>query len=217
MQSERHREYRSPEKIMTEHFLTGLLTSTALIVAIGAQNAYVLRQGLRRQHVLPLALFCSGSDALLIFAGIAGLGALIATQPLLLDIARYGGGAFLFWYGTHAARRTLLGEQLTLADGETVSLKRALITCAAFTFLNPHVYLDTVVLLGMLGGQRGDGRWEFGAGAVLASFLWFLTLGYGARLLVPLFAKPVAWRVLDAGIALLMFGLSASLLLWPAA
>ena len=199
---------------MTPHLAAGFLTSAALIIAIGAQNAYVLRQGLRREHVLPLALFCAGADAVLIFAGIAGLGALISAEPTLLGFARYGGAAFLFWYGIQAARRALHEERLEIAASEAVSLKQALLTCAAFTFLNPHVYLDTVILLGTLGGQRGDGRWAFAAGAMLASFVWFFALGYGARLLAPVFARPAAWRVLDAGIALLMFGLGASLL-WP--
>lgn len=197
---------------MTQHFLTGFLASAALIVAIGGQNAYVLRQGLRREHALPLALFCSGTDAALIFAGIAGLGALISTDPSLLDAARYGGAAFLFWYALAAALRAWHGEALAMADGESVTLGKALLTCAAFTFLNPHVYLDTVVLLGSLGSQQGDGRWQFGAGAALASVAWFLLLAYGARLLVPLFAKPLAWRILDTGVAVLMSGLGAILI-----
>ena len=198
---------------MTQHFLTGFLTSAALIVAIGGQNAYVLRQGLRREHALPLALFCSGTDTVLIFAGIAGLGALISSDPSLLEVVRYGGAAFLFWYAVAAARRALHGEALAMADGERVTLGRALLTCGAFTFLNPHVYLDTVVLLGSLGSQQGDGRWEFGAGAALASVTWFLLLAYGARLLVPVFAKPAAWRILDTGVAVLMFSLGTMLIL----
>jgi L-lysine exporter family protein LysE/ArgO len=198
---------------MTQHFLTGFLTSAALIVAIGGQNAYVLRQGLRGEHALPLALFCSGTDAVLIFAGIAGLGALISNDPLVLELVRYAGAAFLFWYALAAARRALRGEALAMADAEAVTLGKALLTCAAFTFLNPHVYLDTVVLLGSLGSQQGEGRWEFGAGAALASVTWFLLLAYGARLLVPLFAKPLAWRILDSAIAVLMFSLGLALLL----
>lgn len=197
---------------MTQHFLTGFLTSAALIVAIGGQNAYVLRQGLRREHALPLALFCSGADAVLIFSGIAGVGALIVADPSLLGAVRYGGAAFLFWYALAAARRALHGEALAMAAGEAVTLGKALLTCAAFTFLNPHVYLDTVVLLGSLGSQQGDGRWEFGAGAALASVTWFLLLAYGARLLVPLFAKPLAWRILDTAVAVLMSGLGMMLI-----
>lgn len=198
---------------MTQHFLTGFLTSAALIVAIGGQNAYVLRQGLRREHALPLALFCSGTDAVLIFAGIAGLGALISNDPSLLEVVRYGGAAFLFCYALAAARRALRGEALAMVNAEAVTLGKALLTCAAFTFLNPHVYLDTVVLLGSLGSQQGDGRWEFGVGAALASVAWFLLLAYGARLLVPLFAKPLAWRILDTAVAVLMFSLGLALLL----
>ena len=171
---------------MTQHFLTGFLTSAALIVAIGGQNAYVLRQGLRREHALPLALFCSGTDTVLIFAGIAGLGALISSDPSLLEVVRYGGAAFLFWYAVAAARRALHGEALAMADGERVTLGRALLTCGAFTFLNPHVYLDTVVLLGSLGSQQGDGRWEFGAGAragqrYLVFFCWPMVPGFWCR------------------------------------
>lgn len=197
---------------MSQHFFTGFLACAALIVAIGGQNAYVLRQGLRREHTLPLALFCSGSDAVLIFSGIAGVGMLLSANPSLLDGIRYGGAAFLFGYAVIAARRAMKGEELALATDEAVPLGKALLTCAAFTFLNPHVYLDTVILLGSLGGQQGEGRWEFGAGAALASVTWFLLLAYGARLLVPLFAKPLAWRVLDSGVAILMAGLGLALI-----
>jgi L-lysine exporter family protein LysE/ArgO len=198
---------------MVPDWLAGFLSGAALIIAIGAQNAFVLRQGIRREHVLAIVLLCAGADALLIAAGVAGLGALIATTPSILNLARYGGSAFLLAYGVGAARRALQPQQLTVDSGGGTSLGSALITCLALTFLNPHVYLDTVILLGSLASQRGDsGRWVFAGGAAIASFVWFVALGYGARLLAPFFAKPVAWRVLDSLIALVMLGLGITLL-----
>ena len=199
---------------MTADFIAGFLSGTALIIAIGAQNSFVLRQGIRREHVLPIVLVCSIADALLIVAGIAGLGALIQANPMLLNVARYGGAAFLLFYGWTAARRALQPHQLTVDTDKGTTLAAAMSTCLAFTFLNPHVYLDTVILLGSLASQRGDdGRWMFGGGAVTGSFVWFFSLGFGARLLEPVFRKPVAWRILDSLIALVMFGLGFSLLL----
>jgi L-lysine exporter family protein LysE/ArgO len=198
---------------MTTNLISGFLSGAALIIAIGAQNSFVLRQGIRREHVLPIVLVCAGADALLIVAGIAGLGALIHAAPLILDITRYGGAVFLFVYGMIAARRALQPHLLTVDSSVGTSLGSAMMTCLAFTFLNPHVYLDTVVLLGSLANQKGEsGRWLFGAGAVAASFAWFFALGYGSRLLCPLFSKAGAWRVLDTLIALVMFGLAVALL-----
>ncbi len=194
--------------------LAGFLSGAALIMAIGAQNAFVLRQGIRREHVLAIVLLCASADALLIVAGVAGLGLLIASTPAILYLARYGGAAFLLAYGLGAARRALQTQQLTVDSGAGGSLRSALLSCLALTFLNPHVYLDTVILLGSLASQRGDnGRWTFAAGAALASLVWFVSLGYGARLLAPLFAKPLAWRVLDSLIACVMLGLGITLLL----
>jgi L-lysine exporter family protein LysE/ArgO len=199
---------------MSTDLLAGFLSGAALIIAIGAQNAFVLRQGIRREHVLAVVLVCAGADALLIAAGIAGLGALIAALPAALVAARYGGAVFLLGYGLIAARRALQAQRLTVDSAVGTSLGSAMATCLAFTFLNPHVYLDTVILLGSLASQRGiNGRWVFGAGAATASFVWFFALGYGARLLGPLFSEPKAWRVLDALIALIMFTLAGSLLL----
>ena len=198
---------------MPPHLLAGFLAGAALIIAIGAQNSFVLRQGIRQEHVLPIALICAGADALLIAAGIAGLGALIQSLPLLLVVTRYGGAAFLLGYGLVAARRALQPHRLTVDSNEGTSLNAALATCLAFTFLNPHVYLDTVILLGSLANQCGElGRWNFGAGAATASFAWFFGLGYGARLLGPFFSKPDAWRALDSLIAVIMFGLGVTLL-----
>lgn len=198
---------------MPSDLIAGFLSGAALIIAIGAQNAFVLRQGLRREHVLPVVLVCAGADALLIGAGIAGLGSLFQASPWLLAIALYGGAVFLLGHGLAAARRALRGQRLKVDASVAVGLASAMASCLAFTFLNPHVYLDTVVLLGSLASQRGDsGRWPFGAGAALASFAWFITLGYGARLLAPLFRRETAWRVLDTLVAVLMFSLAGSLL-----
>lgn len=198
---------------METHFLAGFLACLALIVAIGAQNSFVLQQGIRREHLLPIALLCAASDALLIGAGIAGLGALIEANPVLLAATRYGGAAFLVGYGGRAVLRVWHGEQLDLAASVPVPLGTALGTCLVFTFLNPHVYLDTVILLGGLANRHGDtGRWLFGAGSAAASLAWFLVLAYGARLLAPVFSRPGAWRVLDAFVALIMFAMAYGLL-----
>lgn len=193
--------------------LFGFATSLSLIVAIGAQNALVLRQGIRNEHVLPVVILCALSDLVLILAGVAGVGALVTAHPQLLTVARYGGAVFLVGYGLLAARRALRPTTLTPSDAGPASLKSVLLTCLALTFLNPHVYLDTVVLLGTLASQQGDARWRFGAGAAAASLVWFFGLGFGARRLAGLFAKPSTWRVLDGVIALTMIGLGVSLAL----
>lgn len=197
---------------MQAQFIAGFLSSLVLIVAIGAQNSFVLRQAIRREHRLPITLICALSDAALILAGIAGLGVLIQTNSTLLSAARYGGAIFLFIYSAFAARRAWQGEQLRVDEEGAISLLAAIVACLGFTFLNPHVYLDTVVLLGALANQQGDqGRWVFGSGAMLASLVWFITLAYGAGYLAPLFRKKLAWRVLDTLIALVMLGLAVSL------
>lgn len=198
---------------MSLNFFTGFATGLALIVAIGSQNAYVLRQGILREHVLPLVLFCALSDALLILAGIGGAGVLIRGNEVLMLLTRYGGALFLASYGLLAARRAWQGTHMQLNQGGGVTLATALLACFGFTFLNPHVYLDTVVLLGAIANQRqGDARWVFGAGAVTASFCWFGALGFGARFLAPLFESVLAWRILDGLIALTMWTLAAALL-----
>ena len=198
---------------MSTDLIAGFLSGASLIIAIGAQNSFVLRQGIRREHVLPITLVCAGADAVLIATGIAGLGALIKSAPLLLEVTRYGGAAFLLCYAFIAARRALQSNQLSIDPDAETSLGTALAACLAFTFLNPHVYLDTVILLGSLANQCGSGgRWVFGTGAAAASFTWFFSLGYGARLLAPLFRKPFAWRVLDSLVAAVMLGLGMMLL-----
>jgi L-lysine exporter family protein LysE/ArgO len=182
----------------------GFATSLALIVAIGAQNAFVLRQGLARAHVLPVVLVCALSDALLISLGVAGLGRWVQEHPVLLTITRWGGAAFLVAYGVLAARRALSPHALSVQGGAVSDLRGAIAACLAFTYLNPHCWLDTVVLLGSIAAQQPEGsRTVFGAGAASASAVWFFALGYGA---------PVAWRVLDAAIALVMFAIATTLI-----
>ena len=194
--------------------LAGLGFGLSLIVAIGAQNAYVLRQGLRKEHVFVIVAICALSDALLIAVGVAGLGAIIQQLEWLLLLIEVIGGVFLCTYGVMAAKRAWKPEVLnTDTGGAAISLKVAVGTVLALTYLNPHVYLDTVLLLGSVAGTYEANRWWFAAGAMLGSILWFSTLGFGARLLAPVFKKPTAWRVLDAIIAVVMFTLGMSLLM----
>ena len=198
---------------METAFLRGFATSAALIIAIGAQNAFVLRCGLKREHVLAVVLVCALSDALLIALGVAGLGTLVQGSPGLLLLARYGGALFLGVYGALAARRALHNESLTATDTAPMTLAAALATCLAFTYVNPHVWLDTVVLLGAIASPLpADQRISFGIGATSASFAWFFALGFGARLLRGVFARPVAWKILDATIALVMWAIALSLI-----
>ena len=193
--------------------LAGLGFGLSLIVAIGAQNAYVLRQGLRKEHVFVIVAICALSDALLIAVGVAGLGAIIQQLEWLLLLIEVIGGVFLCTYGVMAAKRAWKPEVLnTDTGGAAISLKVAVGTVLALTYLNPHVYLDTVLLLGSVAGTYEANRWWFAAGAMLGSIVWFSTLGFGARLLAPVFKKPTAWRVLDAIIAVVMLTLGMSLL-----
>ena len=191
---------------------TGLLTGLSLIIAIGAQNAFVLRQGLRREHVLWVVLFCALSDAVLILAGIAGLGAVIGSVPVALEVIRYAGAAYLIWFGVLAIRRATKLQVLDPASTAPATLGKTLLATAAITFLNPHVYLDTVILLGGVGNQFGDDRWVFGLGAVIGSLIWFFSLGYGAKFATRFVSLPGFWRVLDSFIALVMFGIAILLL-----
>lgn len=193
--------------------LSGFLLGASLIIAIGAQNAFILRQGLLRSHVFILCLICALSDALLIAAGVAGLGTLVSRSPTLILVVTLGGAVFLGCYAALAFRRAMLPKAMASDPSQTMGLRAAIATCLAFTFLNPHVYLDTVVLLGSLSASfEGTARIAYGAGAALASFVWFFGLGYGARLLVPVFAKPAAWRILDGLIGIVMSLLALSLL-----
>ncbi|WP_375228449.1 LysE/ArgO family amino acid transporter [Roseobacter sp. S98] len=199
---------------MLSNFLPGYFLSLSLIVAIGAQNAFVLRQGLRRSHVFWVCLTCGVSDALLITAGVAGFGTLATRVPWFEPLMRFGGAAFLIWYGWRNAVSAWRGGQtLDTGPGQTVQpLGRTLFTLLALTWLNPHVYLDTVVLLGSISAQYDD-RLLFGAGAVVGSISFFFALGYGARMLAPLFARPRSWQVLDGLIAATMWAIAAGLLL----
>ena len=192
--------------------LEGALLGGGLIVAIGAQNAFILRQGLLRQHVFVLCLIASIADATLIAAGVAGVGALVSSNETLLLVVTLGGAVFLAIYALIAARRAMKPGTLEAASQGSASLRAAIATLLAFTFLNPHVYLDTVLLVGGISGQyQGSARLAFAVGAMAASFVWFFSLGYGGRWLSPLFAKPAAWRILDGVIALVMAVLSLSL------
>ena len=194
--------------------LQGFALGGGLIIAIGAQNAFILRQGLLRQHVFPLCFFAALADAILILLGVAGMGTLVQANAEILFYVTIGGAIFLSVYALLAARRALYPQVLKAVGEEAPSLRRALSILFAFTLLNPHVYLDTVVLLGGLSGQYfGEDRVAFAIGAMVASFVWFFSLGYGARWLAPLFAKPIAWRILDAIIAVIMALLAISLYL----
>ncbi|MDR5701247.1 LysE/ArgO family amino acid transporter [Agromyces aerolatus] len=229
-------------------FAAGLGLGLSLIIAIGAQNLFVLRQGIRREHVLAVALTCAISDLVLILVGVSGVGAVLAAVPWLIDVVRWAGAAFLVAYGLLAAKRAWRPSGATLeVDGTTDpeasagrearagteasarpsattgtpatvavaprrgTLAATLATCLALTWLNPHVYLDTVFLLGTVANTHGDGRWVFAAGASLGSLAWFLGLAYGARLLGGVLASPRAWRILDAVIAVVMIALGVSL------
>jgi L-lysine exporter family protein LysE/ArgO len=196
---------------MSSPLVLGFIASFTLIAAIGAQNAFVLRQGIRREHVLPVVALCTVSDIVLISAGIAGVGAVIAAHPSALNVAKFGGAVFLIGYGLLAARRAWRPSSLNPSAATPARLTEVLVTCAAITFLNPHVYLDTVVLLGALANEHRDERWLFGVGAVTASAVWFTGLGLGARRLAGLFAAPLTWRILDGLIAVTMIGLGLSL------
>lgn len=231
----------------------GLGLGFSLIVAIGAQNVFVLRQGIRREHVFVVAAICAVSDAVLIAAGVGGMGAALQAAPWLVGVARWAGAAFLVGYAFLAARRALRGTETGLVVGDDASagptggrvarsayrdrdgrgglgtgagasssttgvatrtaVLPVVLTCLALTWLNPHVYLDTVVLLGSVGATHGDERWIFALGAMLASVVWFFTLAYGARLLGGVLASPRAWRILDGIIAVVMLAIAVSLVL----
>lgn len=194
-------------------FVTGFLLGASLIIAIGAQNAFVLRMGLLRRHVFVLCLFCALSDAILIVAGVAGLGAFVDKSPELLKIISIIGAVFLFFYAFRALKSAFNPQSMQAAKEQAPNLFAAITICFSLTFLNPHVYLDTVVLIGGLSAQYKDAsRLAFGGGAVAASFVWFFGLGYGARLLRPVFASPKAWQILDILIAIVMSVLAISLL-----
>ncbi len=198
---------------MLESAIAGFALGFSLILAIGAQNAFVLRQGLRGEHVLPVVLTCALSDAVLIAAGVAGFGVLVDRFPAAVEIARWGGVAFLVVYGAMSFRAAWRGGAALEAEGrEAVPLGAALVTCLTLTWANPHVYLDTVVLLGGISAQYAP-VWGFGIGAMLSSFVFFFSLGFGARLLRPLFTSARAWQLLDVFVGLIMWAIAAKLAL----
>ena len=222
---------------MLSPLLAGFGLGLSLIVAIGAQNLFVLRQGIRREHVFLVAAICAVSDALLIVLGVSGVGFVLAAVPWLIDVVRWAGAAFLVTYGILAARRAWRpsGQTLAIADAEDAAsvspasdapagsagttvaqrtrLLPVILTCLALTWLNPHVYLDTVFLLGTVANTHGDERWLFAAGAMVASVVWFFGLAFGARFLSRWLSTPRAWRILDGIIAVVMIALGASLVL----
>ncbi|MFC4139690.1 MULTISPECIES: LysE/ArgO family amino acid transporter [unclassified Microbacterium] len=208
--------------------LSGLGLMYSLIIAVGAQNVFVLRQGMRREHVLPVVLICAASDALLVLAGTAGLGYLVNSAPWLIVVARWAGGISLVVYGIFAARRAWAagGESLvadpdaeaagTAPGGGTALATRTrlapvILATLAFTWLNPNVYLDTVLLIGGIAATHGDQRWLFATGAIIGSITWFFALGYGARYLGRWLRTPRAWRILDTGIAVLLVTMGIAL------
>ena len=199
---------------MLDSAAAGLLTGLSLIVAIGAQNAFVLRQGLAREHLLPVVVICALSDLVLILAGVAGIGTVIRQAGWVIDVVRWLGVAFLTWYGLMSLLRARRTSGLAAAAPEPMSLRTAVLRMSALTWLNPHVYLDTVLLVGSIANTHGHtGRWWFAAGASMASVLWFSGLGFGARLASPLLARPRAWQLLDVLIGLTMLGIALMLAL----
>lgn len=199
-------------------FLKGCFTSAGLIIAIGAQNAFVIKQGLMKNQVFVTALFCSIVDSSLIALGVGGLGQFLTSNELLMRIATWGGAVFLFWYGLRAFLSAFRSRTLILSPEDSLekpSLKETIVTLCMVCFFNPHVYLDTVVLLGSIGSQFSPtGRAFFAGGAILVSFTWFFSVCYGARLLAPIFENPKAWKILDFIIGCIMWGIGLSLLLY---
>ncbi|MDG4721011.1 MULTISPECIES: LysE/ArgO family amino acid transporter [Thalassospira] len=194
-------------------YATGFGLGGGLIIAIGAQNAFVLGQGLRRNHPMMVALVCALCDAILIAAGVAGLGTLIAAYPLLTKIAAWGGGAFLIWYGFGALKRLFETESLSDSSNAQKGWKAVLSATLAVTLLNPHVYLDTVVMLGGIGGQfPADERLGFALGAMSASFVWFFAIALGAAWLAPYVARPITWKIVDGITCIVMWLVAYSLL-----
>jgi L-lysine exporter family protein LysE/ArgO len=191
--------------------IPGFFTGLSLIIAIGAQNAFVIRQGLTKKHVLLVVSICALSDALLILLGVAGLGALISGLPWLLEIVRWFGVAYLTWFGIKSLRSAFKTQSLDASGVQSGSAMTVILSVLGFTFLNPHVYLDTVILLGSIGNQFGPDKWWFALGGAIASIIWFSSIGFGARAASRFMAKPVFWKVLDLVIAAVMFGIAIML------
>lgn len=191
--------------------IPGFLTGLSLIVAIGAQNAFVIKQGLLRQHVLLIVLICAISDAALIFLGTGGLGALVQSNKGLLEVIRWFGVAYLTWFGIKSIKSALTNQSLQASGTSTVSAFKVATTALALTWLNPHVYLDTVILLGSVANQFDSDRWYFATGASVASVLWFTAIGFGARAASKYMARPIFWKILDSLIAIVMFSIAITL------
>jgi L-lysine exporter family protein LysE/ArgO len=197
---------------MWQSYVNGLLVAAGLIMAIGTQNAFVLAQSLRREHHLPVAALCVVCDALLVAAGVFGLATVLAHNPTLLAVARWGGAVFLIWYGSQALRRAFSKQSLEQGENQTVrSLRAVMLSALAVTLLNPHVYLDTVLLIGSLGAQQTEPG-AYVVGAASASLLWFFTLALGAAWLAPWLARPSTWRILDLLVAVMMFTVAIQLI-----
>ena len=191
--------------------IAGFFSGLSLIVAIGAQNAFVIRQGLLRSHVALVVTVCSVADAFLIILGIGGLGKIIQSQPQALEFIRWFGVAYLIWFGVKSVRAALSHQSLDVKGENEKSAWKVLLTVLTFTFLNPHVYLDTVILLGSIANQFSDHRWFFAFGASLASVVWFTSIGYGARAASHLMSRPIFWKILDSAIAAIMFTIALTL------
>jgi len=193
-------------------FFAGFSLGLSLILAIGAQNAFVLKHGLKKQHVFLVCFICAFSDALLIMAGVSGFGVIIKAYPSIEIFARYGGAAFLVVYAIKSFISAIRQSHALDPSSEVpATISKTVLTCLAFTWLNPHVYLDTVVLLGSISTQYETTKLLFGGGAVMASFVFFFSLGYGARVLIPVFHKPVSWKVLEFVVGLMMLSIAVSL------
>jgi L-lysine exporter family protein LysE/ArgO len=190
---------------------SGLFAGLSLIIAIGAQNAFVIRQGLTRQHVFLVVAICAASDALLISLGAGGLGALIQAHSGVLEVVRWFGVVYLTWFGIKSLRAALASQVLNAASQPVLSRNKVITTTLALTFLNPHVYLDTVILLGAIANQFPGNTWYFAAGAMLGSLIWFTSIGYGAKAASKYMSKPIFWKVLDLLIAGVMFGVASYL------
>ena len=191
--------------------IPGFLTGLSLIIAIGAQNAFVISQGLLSQHVLLIVAMCAISDAALIFLGTGGLGTLIQSMPSLLEFIRWFGVIYLTWFGIRSLRSAFKTQSLSACESSAISKSKIVGTCLALTFLNPHVYLDTVILLGSIANQFEDNRWYFASGSAVASMVWFSAIGFGARTASRFMSKPIFWKILDSIIAAVMFTIAITL------
>ncbi|MCY1160377.1 Arginine exporter protein ArgO [compost metagenome] len=209
-----HFSQKSMEKLMLHTYLQGFAIGLSLIVAIGAQNAFVLKQGLKKQAVFWVCFVCALSDSILVVLGITGFATVIQLYPELVGFAKWAGAVFLVWYGLqHAIQAFQANQSLHASSQNEIQLSKIIIVCLALTWLNPHVYLDTVILIGSISTQFEQTKLYFALGVITASWLFFFSLGYGARVLIPVFANPKAWKVLDGVIALIMWSIAISLIM----